>query len=417
MSAHQVDPRFKVVSRTAKPGSGIDDDEPDTENMILQMGPAHPTMHGVVQMTLELDGETIKDVKVEIGYMHRAFEKMTEQMTWAQVLPYTDRLNYISPLLNNVGYVMAVEKLIGLDVPPRCKWIRMLIGEMSRITDHLTCVGAGAMELAAFTPFLFAVKAREFLLRHVEKLCGARLTTSYTRVGGLMADLPPNYCEELLAILEKVEHEVFEVDKLLTRNRIFVDRLVGVGKLSQELALQFGVTGPFLRSTGIDYDVRKDAPYMFYDQVDFDVPVGSTGDNYDRYLCRLEEIKQSTRLIRQIVEHLAEPGPINAPDWRYVLPPKEAVYNSIEGMMGHFKIIMEGIPVPPGEVYGYTEAANGELGFHIISSGAGNPWRIRCRGPCFTIMQALPDLLIGGMIADVVPTFDSVNMIAGEMDR
>jgi NADH-quinone oxidoreductase subunit D len=415
MSAPVHDPsRFKVVSRAPRTDA---DGEELGEHMILQMGPAHPVTHGVVQMTIELDGETIKKLDVEIGYLHRAFEKMCEQMTWNQVLPYTDRLNYISPLLNNVGYVMAVEKLIGLEVPPRCQWIRMMIGEMSRITDHLTCVGAGAMELAAFTPFLYAVKAREVLFRHVEKLCGARLTTSYTRVGGLAHDLPPNYCEELLEILKNVEAEVVEVDKMLTRNRIFVDRLVGVGKLSRELALEYGVTGPFLRSTGVDYDVRKDAPYMYYDQVDFAVPVGSHGDNYDRYLCRLEEIVQSRRILEQIIPHLQEPGPVNAEDWRYVLPPKQEVYNSIEGMMGHFKIIMHGIPVPAGEAYGYTEAANGELGFHVISNGEGSPYRVRCRGPCFAIMQALPPLLEGGMIADIVPTFDSVNMIAGEMDR
>lgn len=406
--------RFRVVARRPKPSP---DGEDLGENMILEMGPSHPVTHGVVQFTIELDGETIKHLDVEIGYLHRAFEKMCEQMTWNQVLPYTDRLNYISPLLNNVGYVMAVEKLIGIEVPARCQWIRMLIGEMSRMTDHFTCVGAGAMELAAFTPFLYACKAREELFRHVEKLCGARLTTSYTRVGGLAHDLPPNYLEELEVILGKVETELVEVDKMLTRNRIFMDRLIDVGKITKEAALEYGITGPFLRSTGVAYDVRKDHPYMYYDQVDFDVPVGSHGDNYDRYLCRLEEIIQSKRIIRQVMEHLREPGPVNAEDWRYVLPPKQDVYNSIEGMMGHFKIIMEGIPVPAGEAYGYTEAANGELGFHLISSGAGMPYRVRCKGPCFYIMQAVPELLTGGMIADIVPTFDSVNMIAGEMDR
>lgn len=412
----QESTRLKVVSRAPTPSADPDDAD-ITEHMMLQMGPAHPTMHGVVQMTVELDGETIRDVTIEIGYLHRGFEKMSEQMTWNQVLPYTDRLNYVSPLLNNVGYVMAVEKLIGLPVTPRCQWIRMLIGEMGRISDHLTCIAAGAMELAAFTPFLFGCKAREHLFRHIEKLCGARLTTSYTRVGGLASDLPPNYLEELEDVLCKIEHEVVEIDQLLTRNRIFMDRLIGVGTTSKELALAYGFTGPFLRSTGIDYDIRKDMPYMFYDQVDFDVPVGSYGDNYDRYLCRMEEVKQSIRILRQVSKHLEEPGPINTEDWRYVLPPKQEVYNSIEGMMGHFKIIMQGIPVPAGEVYGYTEAGNGELGFHIISNGSGNPWRVRCRAPCFALMQGLPGLLIGGMIADIVPTFDSINMIAGEMDR
>jgi NADH-quinone oxidoreductase subunit D len=402
---------MRVVER--RPAQG---DELGAESMIVQMGPSHPTMHGVVQLTLEIEGETIRHADVEIGYLHRAFEKMAETHTWNQVLPYTDRLNYISPLLNNVGYVMAVEKLIGLEVPPRCKWIRMLIGEISRLTDHLTCIGAGAMELGAFTPFLYGMKARELLMKHIEKLCGARLTTSYTRVGGLTADLPEGYGAELREILRQVEKELVEFDRLLTRNRIFMDRMVGIGAVSKELALDYGFTGPFLRSTGIDYDVRKDHPYLFYGEVDFDVPVGEHGDNYDRYLVRMEEIRQSIRILEQVLAKM-EPGPVNAEDWRYVLPPKEEVYNSIEGMMGHFKIIMEGIPVPPGEAYGYTEAANGELGFHVISNGKGKPYRVRVRGPCFAIMQALTRMIEGSMIADIVPTFDSVNMIAGEMDR
>jgi NADH-quinone oxidoreductase subunit D len=404
--------RMKVVERRPAPG----DDPFGAETMVLQMGPSHPTMHGVVQLTLEIEGETIRNVEVEIGYLHRAFEKMAETHTWTQVLPYTDRLNYVSPLLNNVGYVMAVEKLIGITPPPRCQWIRMLIGELSRITDHLTCIAAGAMELAAFTPFLYGIKAREYLMQHIEKLCGARLTTSYTRIGGLMADLPEGYGEELLPLLVKVEEEVAAIDTILTRNRIFLDRMAGVGLVTPELAFEYGITGPFLRSTGVDYDVRKDHPYLFYDEVDFDVPVGERGDNYDRYLVRMEEVRQSIRIIRQVLQKM-EPGPINVDDWRYVLPPKDQVYNTIEAMMGHFKIIMEGIPVPPGEAYGYTEAANGELGFHVASNGMGKPYRVRVRAPCFAIMQGLPKMLVGGMIADIVPTFDSVNMIAGEMDR
>lgn len=412
MEAPSAPARLKLVER--RPAR--EEDPLGAEHMVLQMGPAHPTMHGVVQLTVEIEGETIRSAEVEIGYLHRAFEKMSETVTWNQVLPYTDRMNYISPLLNNVGYVLAVEKLIGIDVPPRCKWIRMLIGEMSRITDHLTCIGAGAMELGGFTPFLYAVKAREYLMRHIEKLCGARLTTSYTRIGGLMADLPDGYGEELLAILENVEKEVVAIDRLLTRNRIFMDRMVGVGTITREFALQYGITGPFLRSTGIDYDVRKDHPYLFYDEVDFDVPVGERGDNYDRYLVRLEEIRQSRRIIEQVLAKM-EPGPINVDDWRYILPPKKDVYNSIEGMIGHFKIIMEGIPVPPGEAYGYIEAANGELGYYVVSNGQGKPFRVRARGPCFAIMQGLPKMIVGGMIADIIPTFDSVNMIAGEMDR
>jgi NADH-quinone oxidoreductase subunit D len=311
---------------------------------------------------------------------------------------------------------MAVEKALDIEVPDRTKWIRMICCEISRITDHLTSIAAGALELGGFTPFLYGVQARELLWDRIEELSGARMTTSYGRVGGLNKDLPDGWEAAVVASRADVERLVVDIDKLLTRNRIFYDRMAGVGGLSAADAIDYGFTGPCLRATGVDYDVRTHAPYMFYDQVEFDVPVGTTGDNYDRYLVRLEEMKQSWRIIDQCFAAM-EPGPVSVDDWQVVLPPKDAVYNTIEGMIAHFKLIMEGTRVPAGEVYSYTEAGNGELGFYIVSDGSGRPWRVKVRPPCFALMQALKPLIVGGLLADIIPTFDTINMIGGEIDR
>lgn len=386
--------------------------------MTLQMGPSHPAMHGTVRMQLELDGETIKDMDIDIGYLHRGFEIMSEQATWTQVLPYTDRLNYNSALCNNVGYVIAVEKLLGItdQITPRCNWIRMIAAEISRIADHLTAIAAGALELGGFTPMLFGIQAREEYYKLTEHLCGARLTTSYTRVGGLRWDLPEGFKERYEFAEHMLLKNMADVEKMLTRNRIFYDRMADTGAISAEDAIAFGWTGPCLRSAGVDYDIRKAHPYCLYDKVDFDVPLGHKGDNYDRYLVRIEEIKQSTKIIQQCFANM-EPGPVNIDDWSIVLPPKDAVYNTIEGMIAHFKLIMEGIQVPAGEVYSYTEAANGELGFFIVSAGAGKPYKLHCRAPCFAALQALKPMMLEEQLADIVPTFDTINMIGGEIDR
>ncbi|PIE65942.1 MAG: NADH-quinone oxidoreductase subunit D [Deltaproteobacteria bacterium] len=387
-----------------------------TEHMTLTMGPSHPATHGTMQMILTLDGETVVDADVRIGYLHRGFEKMAEVCTYNQVLPYTDRLNYVSPILNNVGWAIAVEKALGITDPPRSKYIRMIMGEMSRVSDHLTAIGAGALELGGFTPFLYAVEGREELWEVIEEVTGARLTTSYTRVGGVKHDLTDDFADKYRAAKAKIEALIVKVDKLLTRNRIFYDRMAGVGQISAEDAVDWGWTGPCLRSTGVDYDVRKAAPYLYYDRVDFDVPVGAKGDNYDRYLVRLEEIRQSFRIIDQSLEQI-EPGPVILDDWNVALPPKDAVYNTIEGMIAHFKLIMEGVKVPAGEVYSYTEGGNGELGFYIVSDGSGRPWRVKVRPPCFALMQALRPIIVGDLLADIIPTFDTINMIGGEIDR
>jgi NADH-quinone oxidoreductase subunit D len=440
--------------------------EPAGKRMLLNVGPSHPAMHGVIQIKVELEGEMVRKADIEIGYLHRAFEKHCESGTYTQCFPYTDRLNYVSPLINNFGFAGAVEKLMGIRVPERCEYIRVVMGEISRITDHLTCIGASAMELGAFTVFLYMMKAREWLYELVESVTGARLTVSYGRIGGVKGDLPEGFADRCRDVLRRNREVLKEVDELLTRNRIFFDRTRGVGILSAEDAINFGITGPFLRSTGVDYDVRKASPYSVYDRMNFDVPIGQNGDNYDRYLVRMEEMEQSSRIIEQALDTMPQ-GPTNVdaegriipPDLmadlgkfgktrglmrnevlieptlqgserRYHqlvysddktawLPPKEEVYSNIEALMNHFKTVMlgHGIRPPKGEVYHAVEGGNGELGFYIVSDGTDRPWRVRCHGPCFPIMAALHKMLEGGQVADIIATFGSVNMIAGELDR
>jgi NADH-quinone oxidoreductase subunit D len=388
-----------------------------SEPMHLNMGPSHPAMHGTVRIVLELSGETIVKSDVQIGYLHRGFEKMCERGTWTQVFPYVDRLNYVSPMLNNVGYALAVEKLCDVEVPERCQWYRMILGELARISDHLTCNGAMAMELGAFTPFLWYIKAREMVWDILEEETGARLTHSFGRIGGMANPPTPALkamCREALpAILKLVE----EGEGMLLKNRIFIDRLENIGKISGAEAIALSWTGPCLRSTGVAYDVRKAHPYLKYDEVDFDVPVGTRGDNMDRFLCRLGEIRQSARIILQACDRMADDGPVNADDPRIILPPKKDVYTTIEATIQHFKLVMEGAKVPKGEVYSYTEGGNGELGFYLVSDGTGTPWRVRIRPPCFPITQGLSDLINGAMLSDIVPTFGSLNMIGGECDH
>jgi NADH-quinone oxidoreductase subunit D len=388
-----------------------------SEPMLLNMGPSHPAMHGTVRIVLELSGETINKADVQIGYLHRGFEKMCERGTWSQVFPYVDRCNYVSPMLNNVGFALAVEKMLGVTVPERCQYYRVILGELARIADHMICSGAMAMELGAFTPFLYFARAREILWEIFEEETGARVTHSFGRVGGMAQDPTPDFKNMIRAGLPRVLAMVDECEKLLLRNRIFLDRLEGVGVMSREDALALGWTGVVLRSTGVPYDVRKAHPYLVYDRVDFDVPVGSNGDNYDRFMCRQEEIRQSARIIEQALEQMPDTGPINLEDARIVLPPKESVYTTIEGTIQHFKIVMEGIKVPAGECYSYTEAGNGELGFYLVSNGSGTPYRVRIRPPCFASTQGLTQLITGAMIPDVVPTFGSLNMIGGECDH
>jgi NADH-quinone oxidoreductase subunit D len=387
------------------------------EPMKLNMGPSHPAMHGTVRIVVQLSGETITDADVQIGYLHRGFEKMCERGTWNQIYPYVDRLNYVSPMLNNVGFSLAVEKMLGITVPERCQYYRVALGELARVCDHLTCNGAMAMELGAFTPFLWNVRAREMLWDIFEEETGARVTHSFGRVGGMAKPPTRDFKAAVRASLEQVLVVVAESEKLLLKNRIFLDRLENVGRISKEDALELGWSGPCLRSTGVSYDVRRAHPYLVYDRMEFDVPVGTTGDNYDRFMCRQEEMRQSARIIRQCLDQMPDDGPINVQDPRITLPEKSDVYNTIEATIQHFKIVMEGIKVPAGEVYSYTEAGNGELGFYLVSDGSGTPYRVRIRPPCFAITQGLEKLIVGAMIPDVVPTFGSMNMIGGECDH
>jgi NADH-quinone oxidoreductase subunit D len=391
--------------------------ELETEPMLLKVGPAHPAMHGTVRVLMELSGETIVRSDVQIGYLHRGFEKMCERGTWTQVFPYVDRCNYVSPLLNNVGFALACEKLLGVSVPERCQYYRMILGELARICDHLTCAGAMAMELGAFTPYLWMMKAREMIWDLFEEETGARLTHSFGRVGGMAAPPTEGFKEYVRAAATQVTGIVDEVERLLLDNRVFIDRLEDVGVISAEDAISLGWTGPNLRSTGVPFDVRKASPYLKYGEVDFAVPVGRRGDCYDRFVVRIEEIKQSLRITEQCVERMADDGPINIDDPRVMMPPKSEVYTTIEGTIQHFKIVMEGLKLPAGEVYSYTEGGNGELGFYLVSDGSGTPYRVRIRPPAFYNTGGLEHIIRGRMIADVVPCFGSLNMIGGECDH
>jgi len=387
-----------------------------TDHMVLNMGPSHPATHGTVKFLLTLDGETVVDMTVEVGYLHRGFEKMCESVSYSNVFPYTDRLNYCSAIMNNIGYALAVEKLCDLEVTERCKYIRVVTNELARISDHYTNIAAAALELGALTAFIYFVEARELVWDLLEKVCGARLTSNYIRVGGLMCDLPSGFNDDLEATYPKLDKLFDDVDKLLTKNRIFLDRMRDTGAISKEEAISWGFTGPCLRACGIDYDIRKKQPYLVYDRLDFDIPLGTTGDNFDRYLVRMEEIKQSLKIIKQAMKDMPE-GPINIDNPYLRIPSKQDVYSQMEEMIAHFKVVIDGVKPPVGEVYYATEAANGELGFYIVSDGSGKPWKCRVRPPCFTMTGALPELCKGGMLADIIPTFDLLNMIGGECDR
>ncbi|TKJ42595.1 NADH-quinone oxidoreductase subunit D [candidate division LCP-89 bacterium B3_LCP] len=394
------------------------EEEIPVEEMFLNMGPSHPSMHGIVRIMVRITGERIVWSDVEIGYLHRAFEKSVEANSWNSATIYTDRLNYVSPIINNVGYCMAVEKLLGITIPERGEYVRVLLSEISRIADHITAVGAAAMELGAFTAFLYTMKAREYCYELIESACGARITTNFARVGGICADLPEGFESECRKYMPMVADVIVELDKLLTRNRIFIDRTKNIGAVSGEDAVKLGFTGPLLRASGVAYDVRRAFPYSIYETFDFAVPVGTNGDVFDRYLVRMEEMRQSMKIVYQCLDKLPD-GPVNAIDKTVTKPDKTDVYDNIEGLMNQFKLVMDGhgINPPPGEFYQPVEAGNGELGFYVVSDGTDKPYKCRCRPPCFPLVQAIPFMLKDHMVADVVPIFGSINMIGGELDR
>jgi len=387
-----------------------------SKTMTLNMGPSHPASHGTVRFLVELDGETIVKIEPEIGFLHRGFEKSCENVTWTQCLPYTDRLNYVSALCNNFGFLNAVEKLAQIEIPERAKFIRTIGAELHRIADHLTATGATAMELGGFTAFFYAIEARDLIWDRVAELTGARLTTTFGRIGGVDRDLPEGWIRKVKDTLVRVAELRDEISTMLTHNRIFIDRMRGTGLMTADDAVNYGFTGPALRAAGVDYDVRKAHPYWVYDRVDFGVPLGTHGDNYDRYYIRLDEMRESDRIIRQCFD-MMEPGPIIIDDWRYVLPPKPHVYSSIEGVIGHFKLIMEGIEIPKGETYSYTESPNGELGWYLVSDGSGRPYKVHCRAPGIQLLGGLEHMLTGSILPDFVPTFDTINMIGGEVEQ
>jgi len=383
---------------------------------VVSIGPSHPATHGTVQIIAELSGERIVRADVHCGYLHRGFEKECESHTWSNLIPYVDRLNYCSALINDFAYCDAVERLMEIEITPRCRYLRTLLAEYSRIADHLTCTAAMLMELGAMTAFLYLVTLRDYLYEHLAALTGARVTYSFGRIGGLARDLPPGWLERLEEILRQLDVFVGRVHGLVDENRIFIDRMRDVGVLRSQEAIDWGYTGPVLRSTGVPRDLRKDTPYLAYAELDFEVPVGIKGDNYDRYYVRMREMDESVRMIRQIAERLP-PGPISVEDRRCTLPEKQLVYTEIESLINHFKLISEGPQVPAGEIYAAHEGANGELGFYLVSTGGGVPHRVHVRAPSFVHVGGIHRLLEGYQLADLVPTFGSINMIGGECDR
>ena len=384
--------------------------------VIVNIGPSHPATHGTIQVIAMLDGEKVERVDVHCGYLHRGFEKECEDHTWHNLIPYVDRLNYCSGLINDFAYCEAVETLMGVEITPRCRYLRTLLSEYSRIADHLTCVAASLMELGAMTAFLYLVMIRDYIYEHLADLTGARVTYSYGRIGGLARDLPDGWLGRLAEILDKYEVFIGRIHGLMDRNRIFIDRTRNVGVISAADAINWGFTGPILRSTGAPHDLRKDTPYLAYAELDFDVPVGINGDNYDRYYVRMREMDESVYMIRQLMEMLPE-GPLNVDDRRCTFPDKALVYTEIESLINHFKLVMDGPAVPPGEVYTAHEAPNGELGFYLVSTGGGTPYKVHVRSPSFVHMGGVARLLEGYQLADIIPTFGSVNMIGGECDR
>lgn len=404
-----------VMPITFDDGSQFQPD-PQRDLVPLNLGPSHPATHGTLRIMAALDGEKIAKAGVELGFLHRCFEKMAETHPYNQVIPYTDRLNYCSAPMNNIGYCKTVEKLLGVEIPLKAQAIRIILAELSRVIDHIVCIGANAVDLGALTGFFMLFKLREQVYSLFEKLCGARLTVSMTRVGGMAQDPPAGWYKDVLETCKSLRAGVDEIDRLLTENKIWLQRTQGVGSISAEEAIQWGYTGPCLRAAGVGLDLRKADPYYGYESLDFEVPVGTTGDVYDRYLVRLEEMKQSIKIVEQVAKNIPA-GDYTIRDKSIVLPEKKDVYGNIEGLMNHFMLIMKGIKPPVGEIYDATEAANGELGFYLISDGEMKPYRLRVRPPCFAIYQSFPEQITGGLVADVISILGSMNLIAGELDR
>ncbi len=406
-------------SAAQSPIAPFDIEEPhfSAENMLINIGPQHPATHGVLRLLCELDGETVVKIVPDIGYLHSSFEKLGEYRTWNQIVPLTDRMDYLAPLIYNCAYVMSVEQLMGIEVTERCKVVRLIIMELDRIFGHLLWLGTTAIDVGAFTPFLYAFQERERIYKLHEALTGARITTSATRVGGMMADLPDGWLDGLLDFLDTFPDTLAEVHHLLTRNQIHIGRTQGIGAISAEDAINYGFTGPNLRATGVDYDVRKDRPYYDYETYDFEVPVGQHGDCYDRYLCRMEEMKQSVHILRQAMARLPD-GPINVEDPHISLPSKTDAMSDMESMIHHFKLITEGIPAPEGDCYLAIEGSKGELGMYVVAEEGGTkPVRWRVRPPSFVNLSVIAKLAEGHLLSDLIMINASLDIVLGEIDR
>lgn len=389
-----------------------------TETLMLNMGPQHPSTHGVLRVVLSLEGETVVKAVTYIGYLHRGIEKLCEHITYQQCIPYTDRMDYLASICNNIGFILTVEKLLGIQdkIPARAKVTEVILFELGRIESHLVGIGTNALDLGAVSAFLYCFKERERIYDILEMVCGARLTTSYPRVGGLPLDLPEGFEVAVRNFLKIFPKTLSEVDRLLTRNKIWINRTKGVAYISADDAIDLGLTGPALRGSGVPYDVRKAMPYLGYENYDFEVPVATDGDAYSRYLCRLEEMNQSLRIIEQAIENLPD-GAFIADLPEIVLPPKDLVYTRMESLIRHFVIVYEGFKTPQGEVYHAVENPKGELGYYIVSDGSGKPYRMRVRGPSFVNLQALPSMVEGRLLADVIAAIGSIDIVLGEVDR
>jgi NADH-quinone oxidoreductase subunit D len=407
--AETTDPRPSVELTTrAEDLSG--------ETLVLNMGPSHPSTHGVLRIVLELDGEKILSAVPDIGYLHRGMEKIAEDFTYNKFIPYTDRMDYLAPMANNVGIACAAEKLLGVEIPPRAQAIRVMVSEMARISSHLLGLGAYCMDVGAMTVFLWTFRERETLYDMFERLCGARFTTSYTRVGGLARDMQEDFPGTLREWLGVFPNTLDEIEKLLTRNRIWMLRTEGVGVIAPEVAISYGLTGPNLRASGVRYDLRKERPYLGYEQYEFDVPIGTHGDCYDRYLVRIEEMRQSVRLLHQVLDKMPD-GPVFVEDPRVKLPPKKDVLNRMEELIYQFIVVTEGTQIPPGEAWFTQENPKGEYGYYLVSDGSGKPYRCRCRAPSFNNLSILSKILPGCMVPDTVAILGSLDFVMGECDR
>ena len=388
----------------------------ETRTMTLNMGPQHPSTHGVLRLVLELDGEVVVKCVPHMGYLHTGIEKIAEAKRYQQVVPTTDRMDYLAPMLNNLVYSLAVEKLLGIEAPERARVIRVMMSELSRIKSHLVWLGTHALDVGAMSVFLYCFREREKIIDLYEMVSGQRMMSSYIRVGGLMADLPPGFGEKVREFLEDFPARVDEYEDLLTRNKLWLQRTRGVGVLKREDAISLGVSGPTLRASGVPWDVRKSHPYSGFERYDFEISQGKHGDVYDRYLCRMFEMRQSVRIARQALDRLPG-GPINVEDPKIVPPPKHRVKQSMEALIHHFKLWSEGFSVPPGEAYVSIESGKGELGCYIVSDGSNKPYRVHYRAPSFANLQALPRMVEGRMVADVVAVIGSIDIVLGEVDR